>query len=192
MREGSGRGYGWVGSDFLSAIAGRVNFSPGRAGSKKSDPWTTLPWTTPDSMGSLQRSQRHILYSWIWLGSKCGMCSFSANSSIRHWGKIKECLLERLNYTPDCTVSSMNFQNFLGRGSPSSMHNNKDFQNDLINGFNNIIVTVILLLGYTGTKCGTGYNAAPEIKNIDRAYLTIYKISVVCKRLLHELFCNFS
>ena len=34
-----------VGSDrvrFLSAISGRVNVSPGRVGSKKSDPWTTL------------------------------------------------------------------------------------------------------------------------------------------------------
>ena len=40
-------GSGWVGSDFSSAIAvrvglGRVNVSPGRVGSKKSDPWTTL------------------------------------------------------------------------------------------------------------------------------------------------------
>ena len=35
MGEGSGRGSSRVGSDFLSAIAGRV-------GSKKSDPWTTL------------------------------------------------------------------------------------------------------------------------------------------------------
>ena len=43
------------------------------------------------------------------------MCSFSANSSIRH------CLLEKLNYTPDCTVASMNFQNFLGRSSPSPL-----------------------------------------------------------------------
>ena len=34
-------------------------------------------------------SKTYILYSWIWLGSKCGMCSFSANSSIRHSGKIK-------------------------------------------------------------------------------------------------------
>ena len=45
MGEGSGRGSGRVGSDFLSAIAvgsGRVNVSPGRVGSKKSDPWTTL------------------------------------------------------------------------------------------------------------------------------------------------------
>ena len=42
MRERSGRGSGLVGSDFLSAIAGRVNVSPGRVGSKKSDPWTTL------------------------------------------------------------------------------------------------------------------------------------------------------
>ena len=117
MREGSGH----VGSDFLSAIAGRVNVSPGRAGSKKSDPWTTLPWTTLDPMWSLQRSQRHILYSWIWLGSKCGMCSFSANSLIRHWGKIKMFAWKVELYTPDCTVSSMNFQNFLGRGSPSPL-----------------------------------------------------------------------
>ena len=29
--------------------------------------------------------------------------------------------LEKLNYTPDCTVSSMHFQNFLGRGSPSPL-----------------------------------------------------------------------
>ena len=46
MGEGSGRGSGRVGSHFLSAIAGRVgsgvNISPGRVGSEKSDPWTTL------------------------------------------------------------------------------------------------------------------------------------------------------
>ena len=42
MGEGSGRGLDRVESDFLSAIAGRVNVSPGRVGSKKSDPWTTL------------------------------------------------------------------------------------------------------------------------------------------------------
>ena len=29
--------------------------------------------------------------------------------------------LEKLNYTPDCAVSSMNFQNSLGRGSPSPL-----------------------------------------------------------------------
>ena len=45
--EGSGHGSGWVGSDFLSAIAGRVGSTfrrvgSGRVGSKKSDPWTTL------------------------------------------------------------------------------------------------------------------------------------------------------
>ena len=38
MGEGSGRGSGWIGSDFLSTIAGRVgsgrvNVSPGRVGS---------------------------------------------------------------------------------------------------------------------------------------------------------------
>ena len=43
-----GRAAGRVGSDILSAIAGRVgssgrvNVSPGRVGSEKSDPWTTL------------------------------------------------------------------------------------------------------------------------------------------------------
>ena len=52
MEEGSGRGSGWVGSDFLSAIAGRVGSTFRRVGSKfrrsdrvrskKSDPWTTL------------------------------------------------------------------------------------------------------------------------------------------------------
>ena len=45
--EGSGRGSGRVGSDFLSVIAGRVGSGQrsggsGRVGSKKSDPWTTL------------------------------------------------------------------------------------------------------------------------------------------------------
>ena len=45
--EGSGSGSGRVGSDFLSAIAGRVGSGQrfrgsGRVGSKKSDPWTTL------------------------------------------------------------------------------------------------------------------------------------------------------
>ena len=39
---GKGQAAGRVGSDFLSAIAGRVYVSPGRVGSKKSDPWTTL------------------------------------------------------------------------------------------------------------------------------------------------------
>ena len=39
---GKGRVAGRVGPDFLSAIAGRANDSPGRVGSKKSDPWTTL------------------------------------------------------------------------------------------------------------------------------------------------------
>ena len=39
-----------VGSDFLSAIAGRVGSGQGfagsgGAGSKKSDPWTTLSWS---------------------------------------------------------------------------------------------------------------------------------------------------
>ena len=50
MEEASGRGRvgsGRVGSDFLSAIAGRVGSGQrfagsGRVGSKKSDPWTTL------------------------------------------------------------------------------------------------------------------------------------------------------
>ena len=47
MGEGSGRGSGRVGSDFLSAIAGRVESGQrfaglGQVGSKKSDPWTTL------------------------------------------------------------------------------------------------------------------------------------------------------
>ena len=40
MGEGSGRESGRV--RLLSAIAGRVVVSPGRVGSKKSDPWTTL------------------------------------------------------------------------------------------------------------------------------------------------------
>ena len=45
--KGSGRGSGRVGSDFLSAIAGRVGScqrfgGSDRVGSKKSDPWTTL------------------------------------------------------------------------------------------------------------------------------------------------------
>ena len=39
---GEGRATGRVGSDFLLAIAGRVNVSPSRVGSMKSDPWTTL------------------------------------------------------------------------------------------------------------------------------------------------------
>ena len=43
MEEGSGRGSGWVGSDFLSAIAGRVRSGQrfagsGRVRSEKSDP----------------------------------------------------------------------------------------------------------------------------------------------------------
>ena len=51
MGEGSGRGSGRVGSDFLSAIAGQVRSGQrfagsGRVGSKKSDPWTTLQWPT--------------------------------------------------------------------------------------------------------------------------------------------------
>ena len=55
MGEGSGRGSGRVGSDFLSAIAGRVGSGQGfdglgRVGSKKSDPWTTLNHLTPISL----------------------------------------------------------------------------------------------------------------------------------------------
>ena len=47
MGEGSGRGSGRVGSgqNFCRQArvgSGRVNVSPGRVGSKKSDPWTTL------------------------------------------------------------------------------------------------------------------------------------------------------
>ena len=47
--EWSARGSGRVGSDFLSAIAGRVGSGQrfggsGRVGSKKSDPWTTLSY----------------------------------------------------------------------------------------------------------------------------------------------------
>ena len=47
MGEGSGRGSGRVGSDFSSAIAGRVGSGQrfagsGWVGSEKSDPWTTL------------------------------------------------------------------------------------------------------------------------------------------------------
>ena len=46
IRKGSGRGSVRVGSDFLSAIAGRVGSGQrfagsDRVGSKKSDPWTT-------------------------------------------------------------------------------------------------------------------------------------------------------
>ena len=44
---GKGRGAGQVGSDILSAIAGRVGSGQrfdgsSRVGSKKRDPWTTL------------------------------------------------------------------------------------------------------------------------------------------------------
>ena len=50
MGEESGRGSGRVGSDQTfcrqlrvgSGRSGRVNVSPGRVGSKKSNPWTTL------------------------------------------------------------------------------------------------------------------------------------------------------
>ena len=41
---GKGRATGRVGSDFLSAIAGRVGSTFRRVGSNKSDPWTTLVW----------------------------------------------------------------------------------------------------------------------------------------------------
>ena len=95
MREGSGHGLGRVGSNFLSAIAGRVNVSPGRAGSKKSDPWTTLPWTTLDPNGEFTTFSKTYTIQPNLAGID-GMCSFSANSSIRHWGKIK--ILKRLNY----------------------------------------------------------------------------------------------
>ena len=58
---GKGRADGRVGSDFLSAIAGwvgsgRVNVSPGRVGSKKSDvsdPWTTLRDPSDHSMNDI-------------------------------------------------------------------------------------------------------------------------------------------
>ena len=90
MREGSGRGLGRVGSDFSSAIAGpSQRFAGSGRGPRKVTGGQLCRGQIWTPMGSLQRSQRHILYSWIWLGSKCGMCLFSANSSIRHWGKIK-------------------------------------------------------------------------------------------------------
>ena len=49
--QGQGRVAGWVGSDFLSAVAGRVKSGQrfagsGWVGSKKSDPWTTLRLTS--------------------------------------------------------------------------------------------------------------------------------------------------
>ena len=48
MGEGSGRGSGQTfcrQSRVGSAIAGRVNVSPDRVGSKKSGPWTTLVYS---------------------------------------------------------------------------------------------------------------------------------------------------
>ena len=41
---GKERTAGRIGPNFWSAIVGRVNVLPGRVGSKKSDPWTTLVW----------------------------------------------------------------------------------------------------------------------------------------------------
>ena len=67
----------------------------------------------------LVRSQRHILYSWIWLGSKCGMCSFSANSSIRHWGKIKMFAWKVELYT-SLHGFRYEFSKFSGEGPPKS------------------------------------------------------------------------
>ena len=42
--EGSGRGWGRVRLFVGNRGSGRVNVSPGRVGSKKSDPWTALPY----------------------------------------------------------------------------------------------------------------------------------------------------
>ena len=72
-------------------------------------------------MGSLQRSQRHILYSWIWLGSKCGMCSFSANSSILHWGQdTNVCLKSWIHQIARFQVWII-FSNFSGEGLPKEL-----------------------------------------------------------------------
>ena len=54
----SGRGSGWVGSDFLSAIAGRVGSRFRRVGSgqvQKCDPWTTLIWRNQTFWGGEQK-----------------------------------------------------------------------------------------------------------------------------------------
>ena len=66
---------------------------------------------SPDPTGEFTTLSKDI-YSWIWLGSKTGPYPSSAKSLIRHWEKINF----RLNYTADCTVSSMNFQKFSGEG----------------------------------------------------------------------------
>ena len=91
MREWSGRGLGRVGYGQTFCRQSRVGSSFRRVwqGPRKVTRGQLCRGQLWTPMGSLQRSQRHILYSWIWLGSKCCMCSFSANSSIRHWGKIK-------------------------------------------------------------------------------------------------------
>ena len=86
-----GRAAGWVGSGQTFCRQSRVGSTFRRVGQgprkvTRGQLCRGQLWTP---MGSSQRSQRHIQYCWIWLGSKCGMCSFSANSSIRHWGKIK-------------------------------------------------------------------------------------------------------
>ena len=86
MREGSGRGSGRtfcrqsrVGSTFRRVGSGPRKVTRGQL--CRGQLWAP--------MGVYNILKDIILYSWIWLGSKCGMCSFSANSSIRHWGKIK-------------------------------------------------------------------------------------------------------
>ena len=86
MREGSGRGSGRVGSDILTAIAGRVgsgrvgsgrvNVSPGRVGSKKSDPWTTLiPQSVPINCSML------MFYSVSFSERPLGLCKYELFNS---------------------------------------------------------------------------------------------------------------
>ena len=97
MREGSGHGLSRVGSDFLSAIAGRVNVSPGRAGSKKSDPWTTLPWTTLDPNGEFTTFSKTYYYRAEFGWDRNVVClHFRQILRSATGGKIK--MLKRLNY----------------------------------------------------------------------------------------------
>ena len=92
MEEESGRGSGRVGSDFLSAIAGRVGSTIRRVGSsrvKKSDPWTTLCLLTVRISAELYTSSVAYLggiWSWPPSGKKIvstiGKTWFG--SSVRH------------------------------------------------------------------------------------------------------------
>ena len=87
--EGSGRGSGRVGSDFLSAIAGRVGSGQrfggsGRVGSKKSDPWTTLRHAHLNWTEFVSNWTEHLRIAYIYYEIDIGPIIIIFNSRMRY------------------------------------------------------------------------------------------------------------